>query len=76
MTEATIHAVARMIDPAAAQLAVASAFSTLGSLAEWDSETIEWVTQDLLRAFPTGLPTVTDQDEAALEFWQAVVQSR
>lgn len=76
VTEATMAAVAAAIDPAAAQRAVAGALAIVGSLEQWNSETIEWVVADLLKALPAGVPRPVDQSAEALRFWKAVEDSR
>lgn len=76
MVDATLAAVAAHIDPAKAQRAVAAALATAGALAEWDSQTIEWVMTDLLTAVPEGVPPPVEQTAEALKFWRAVDNSR
>lgn len=76
MIDPTLSAVAGLIDPAAAQLAVARALATAGAQAAWNSETIEWVVSDLLTALPDGLPRPTDCNRDALRFWTAVNESK
>lgn len=76
MGDPTLAAVAAQIDPIKAQRAVAAAMATAGALAEWDSETIEWVMADLLTAVPEGVPRPVEQTAEALKFWRAVDNSR
>lgn len=69
----TVEDVAALVDPAAAQLAVARAMAAFGAELEWDSETIEYVADAVRPAFPKDLPSVFDQDDAAVEFWESLV---
>lgn len=67
---ANIRDVARKIDPWAAQVAMATILTMLGSEEDWGSGQlgdIGGVCTDLVRE--TILPEIGDQDEAALEFW-------
>ncbi len=73
----TMSGVAAAIDPVRAQTAVAAALATVGSLAEWDSQTIEWVLSDLAAALPAAVPSPwSASDTSALAFWSAVEASK
>ena len=64
--------IAAMVDPAKAQRAIADVMACLGMSSEWDAETIEYVASAASRAFPEGLPSVFDQDDAAVSFWSSL----
>ncbi|MET4614076.1 hypothetical protein ABIC28_005089 [Rhodococcus sp. PvR044] len=66
-----ISEIAARIDPAKAQIACANILVSLGGYAEWSSDHLEWIA-DALRPVHegTGLPSYTDQDDAAVEFWE------
>lgn len=61
-----------MIDPDKARLAVADAMVAMGREQDWDSETIEHVASALSSAFPDSVPSVFDQNDDAVDFWQSV----
>lgn len=65
-----IRDVARKIDPWAAQVALATIFTILGSEEDWGSDQLQdigAICTDLQKE--TILPSIGDQDDAALEFW-------
>ena len=68
----TLEQIAASIDPKDAQMAVARAMVTMGSLDEWDSETIEWVAEPMIAiGKKVGLPEFTNGDNVeALTFWR------
>ncbi|ALF00963.1 hypothetical protein SEA_SERENITY_96 [Mycobacterium phage Serenity] len=67
-----IREIAARIPADKAQLAVARVFVALGSQFDWDSGTLDHVAEAVASAHPQGLPSVFDQDEAAVEFWENV----
>lgn len=67
----TIQEIADMIDPRAAQMAIAMAMTAMGVESEWDSETIEIVAAPMVAiGKKLNLPTFTDTDESAVAFWR------
>lgn len=67
-----IRKIAAQVDPVAAQMAIARAMVALGSESNWDSETIEHVCSAISPAFPSGLPSVFNQDDGAVDFWASL----
>lgn len=67
-----IREIAARIPADVAQLAVARVLVTLGSQAEWSPETLEGVAEAVAPTKPADLPSVSDQDDAAVEFWSSV----
>ncbi|WNM66440.1 hypothetical protein SEA_CULVER_173 [Gordonia phage Culver] len=77
-----ISNIADQINPRHAQLALARIMKSVGEVDEWDSETIEWVMEDIMRATPKTMivedaevidwPSYTSGSIAAMEFWQEV----
>lgn len=65
--------VAAKIDPNEARIAVAKVMAALGGQFDWNSDTLEWVADAVCGlAVRSGLPSVADQDDAAVEFWKNV----
>jgi len=67
-----IQEIAAMIPPHEAQLAVAKVFVALGSQFDWNSDTLDQVAEGVAGAHPQGLPSVFDQDDEAVKFWDEV----
>jgi hypothetical protein len=70
-----VNDVARQIDPAKAQLAVARLCVALGRKFDWNSDTFDDIAGALAPAVPEGLPPIMGQDEEDGEsfvFWQNV----
>jgi hypothetical protein len=65
-----IHEVAAQIPAATAQLAVANVLAVLGSRDEWNSDTLDDVAAAVAIAHPKGLPSIFDQDDDAVAFWE------
>ncbi|AXH70525.1 hypothetical protein HOT75_gp139 [Gordonia phage Daredevil] len=66
-----IREIAAQIDPTEAQLAVAKIMHSLGSVYDWSADQLEYIAM-ALPAAPDGVADYTDQDDAALAFWQGV----
>ena len=66
-----ITEIAARIPADTAQLAVARVLAALGSESDWSSDTLDAIAAAVAPAHPDGLPSVFDQDDAAVEFWQA-----
>lgn len=66
--------VADKIDPRAAQLIVARTMAMMGSEESWNGGDICEVIAEWLNplAKKSGLPAISDQDDAALRFWGSV----
>ncbi len=63
--------IAAQLDPQKAQTACAKILAALGGHEQWSPDHLEWIA-DALRPVHagTGLPAYSDQDEAAIEFWE------
>ena len=69
----SIAEVAAKIDPDDARTAIARVMVALGSEFDWNSDTFDPIAGAVLGlAARAGLPSVADQDEAAIDFWQAI----
>lgn len=67
----TIAELAAMIDPAAAQKAVAEILATLGSAEDWSGDQLEGITVSLGGVCPVDR-SWTDQNEEEMEFWNSL----
>lgn len=67
----TIAELAAMIDPAAAQKAVAEILVTLGSAEDWSGDQLEGITVSLGGVCPVDR-SWTDQNEEEMEFWNSL----
>lgn len=67
----TIAELAAMIDPAAAQKAVAEILVTLGSAEDWSGDQLEGITVSLGGVCPVDR-SWTDQNEEDMDFWNSL----
>lgn len=67
-----ITEIAARIPAEVAQLAVARVLTALGSETDWSSDTLDEIATAVAPAHPAGLPSVFDQDDDAVTFWQEV----
>lgn len=67
----TTDELAALIDPAAAQKAVAEILVTLGSAENWNSDQLEAISMSLNGLCPVD-HSWTDQSEEELEFWESL----
>lgn len=67
----TIAELAAMIDPAAAQKAVAEILVTLGSAEDWSGDQLEGITVSLGGVCPVDR-SWTDQNEEDMGFWNSL----
>lgn len=67
----TIAELAALIDPAAAQKAVAEILVTLGSAEDWNSDQLEGITVSLGGVCPVDRSWVA-QNEEEMEFWSSL----
>ena len=65
-----IHEVADRIPAATAKLAVAQVLAVLGSRSDWSADTLDDVAAAVAAAHPKGLPSIFDQGDAAVAFWE------
>lgn len=67
----TIAELAALIDPAAAQKAVAEILVTLGAAEDWNGDQLETISMSLNGLCPVD-HSWTDQSEEELEFWEGI----
>jgi hypothetical protein len=65
-----IHEVAEQIPAATAKLAIANVLAVLGSQSDWSADTLDDVAAAVAAAHPKGLPSIFDQDDEAVAFWE------
>jgi len=72
-TPMSVTEVAAQIDPHEARIAVARVMAALGREFDWNSDTFEGIAVAVVGlAARSGLPSVADQDDGAIEFWQRI----